>query len=76
MGRKTHRILKTTLTRYCSGDHVKGEMDKGYITCGKFTKKKKFVGNPKENLQLGRHGCRQEDNIKTDSCTKELESVD
>jgi hypothetical protein len=51
-------------------------MDKGCDTCGeKRNAQRVFVGNPKENLPLGRRRCRQEDNTKTDSCTKELESV-
>ena len=79
---KRHRRLKTiakwaALNRYCLGDHVKGEMDKGCDTCGgKRNVQTVFVGNLKENLPLGRRGCRQENNIKKYSCTKELESVD
>jgi hypothetical protein len=59
------------------GDHVKGDIDKGCNTCGeKRNAHTVFLGNPKENLPLGRRRCRQEDNIKTDTCAKELESVD
>jgi hypothetical protein len=49
------------------GGHVKGEMDMG---CDTFGEKRNahtvFLGNPKE--KLGRRGCRQEDNINTDTC--------
>lgn len=56
---KIHSRLKTiakwpVLNRYCLGDDVKGD------TCGeKRNAQKVFVGNPKENLPLGKRGCRQ-----------------
>lgn len=53
------------------GDHVKGEMDKGCDKCGeKRNAHTVFLDNPKENLPLGRRGCRQENNIKTDNWQK------
>jgi hypothetical protein len=49
---------------------LRARLTRDAIYVGRKNAQTVFVGNPKENLPLLRRGCRQEDIIKTDSCTK------